>query len=258
MHAHHRTRRAATGAVLVAVALAAGACGAGANHPAVAQGPSKGTSPTTAQAMQPIGSTSRNFGINALANSSDLAVVATVADAGALYRTMYASVDGRTTVPKLLQDVTLHVDQVVFDAPTAMASSGDRTTWSGPPTRVGDSLVVAVEQEGESVTTPSGYTVSADQLSGPFINGQQVFLLLRRYLRFAGPNNSIRTIPTLNTGWQGHWEVKGPMAVSIDPGRTVPLAGLQKRVLDERTAGRHSERDPGTEENPLAPNTSGS
>ncbi|HZQ27135.1 MAG TPA: hypothetical protein VFA94_05495 [Acidimicrobiales bacterium] len=243
------------------MALAAGACASngasnGASDGATANAAAHAK--TAPEAVHSIGATSRNFGINALANSSDLAVVATVTDAGALYRTTYPSLDGKYTVPKLMQDVTLHVDQILFDAPTATAPTGDPTAWSGPMAHTGQSLAIAVEQQGDSVTTPSGYTVQADQLSGPFVNGQQVFLLLRRFLRFPGPNGATRTAVTINTGWQGHWLVQGPLAVNIDAGRNAPLVALQKRVLDERSAGRHPERDAGTEENPIAPTTAGS
>ncbi|MDQ1436616.1 MAG: hypothetical protein QOK43_245 [Acidimicrobiaceae bacterium] len=242
------SRRAAVLTTVVALVLSlAGACTKDSQSPARLVAERK--------KVTPVDDTVRFDGVNALACTTQLAVVATVTSVQAPYKTTYTLARDpqtpETSVEKLIQDVDVRVERVAFDNSSATPPCGGRP---GPvvSASVGQSLSIAAEQEGDAVQAASGGVIAENQRSGSFAAGDRVFLLLRQFDRFPGPNGSTRRALTLVSGWQGHWTVNGVMAANAD-GRQAPLEGLIQRLKQEQAKGRHPENDPGTETNPAAP-----
>jgi hypothetical protein len=194
-------------------------------------------------------------GVNALANASHVAAVATVIDVGAPYDTTFTS--GDIKVAKVLQEVTVRLDRVVYDSGMARSTKGEDVRWSGPAAETGQTVVLSVDQTGEAVTLHNGAVIAEDKRAGTFTKGENMLVLLRRYIGFPGPTGTTRDAYTVLDGWQGHWTIEagGATAKNVD-GRKVALEAFIKRLQDERTVGRHAERDRGTYDNPTGPASS--
>ena len=241
------TRRLAAVLVgLLAVAVLASACGGEGGQ---AASPKLKPNPTP---MRTDDSTIL-FGVNAEANGAHAAVTATVTAVAPPMNTSFTT-QSQQVVAKVIQDVTITVDQVIFDSATAMTAEGKDATWTGPALAAGASIVVAADQTGDAVDIPGRSTIKQNERTGPFAVGDKVVLLLRRFYGFPGPNGTRRTAYTVLDGWQGHWIIDRGGATAHNPdGRSVAVQAYIQRLQQERQIGRHPERDPGTKDDPTAP-----
>jgi hypothetical protein len=239
------------GVMLISIITAA--CGRSGH---ISAGSSSATAPTTLKPNPvPIRTddTIGLFGVNWQATASDGAVTATVTAVGEPMHTTYTTRDN-TVVAKVIQDVTVTVNQVIFDSTMAMAATDKSSPWTGAPLAVAQSIVVSADQTGEAVDIPGRATIKKDQRTGPFAVGDNVLLLLQRFYGFPGPNGTTRTAYTVLDGWQGHWIIDQGGATAHNPdGRRVAVQAYIQRLRSERQIGRHPERDPGTTDDPTAP-----
>jgi hypothetical protein len=259
MWPNHRYGRRLLGAVALTLLVVPGLAACGGASDRKVPTPSGAAAAATAQPqpVQHLHTSATVFGINAMANATDLGIVGTVVSAGKPYWTTFTAPSG-ITVPKLIQDVQVRTDKVVIDSHRALSLDTDKPVVSNYPQAVaGEVLAVAAEQQGHALTTPSGATIKQDEMAGPFAAGEQVVLLLQRYVDFPGPSGSRRPALTLLDGWQGHWTVKGQTAQGVDPARSAPLQALVDRLQEEWAAGKNIDRDTGTQENVLARDNNG-
>jgi hypothetical protein len=181
-------------------------------------------------------------GINNIATTSELAVIGTIQEIRPLVTIAYPNPGGegvRTTYrQRTVRDVLILVERVVFDSPGVTATTGQTIT-------------LTVEPNEERTITASGCTV--DDVVGPLAVGERQLLLLRHFSDFPTPEGARRDILALDAAWQAHWQIEGEVAKSVCARRTVPVVALLNRIEAERQNGREPARDPGTEENPLAP-----
>jgi hypothetical protein len=224
------------------VALAMGAaCGGGSERTGSSQqATGRGLSPA---GQKPAEVTGDFFwtGINWIATNSQAAVVATVTSVSEPRSYTYTEDNGRV-YERTIRDVHVRIDRVIY-------GSADLKPDVGQDLRV---VSYGSGKGGEPVKLPSGNTIYAEESDGHFASGEQKLLVLTTVPGYPTPEGR-QTVIQLVQAFQGQWTIVGPLAVSDDPQRSVPVDALEKRLLEERKGGRNRAHDERTVTNPLAP-----